>query len=180
MIFQRLFTPRPLQSAARSLFAGAIEKARDPEIYLAGGAPDTTEGRFEVYALHVILLVRRLSGAEPAVAELRQGVFDAFVRNLDDGLRDMGVGDLSVGKKMRKLAQAFYGRLKSLDLAFAAAAPDEALAALVGRTLFGGGEEGLAASRPIALYLQRAEAALAAAPLSQIMKGEAPWPSFQS
>jgi cytochrome b pre-mRNA-processing protein 3 len=180
MIFQRLFAPRPGVVVARTLFAGAIAKARDPEIFLGGAAPDTAQGRFEVLALHVILLVRRLTGADPEMADLRQGVFDAFVRNLDDGLREMGVGDLSVGKKMRKLAQAFYGRLKTVDAAFAAPAPEAALAALVARTVFADVGDGAFAAAPLAAYLIRAEAALAATPTERFFRGEAPWPTFRS
>ena len=95
-------------------------QARDPAFYAQASAPDTVEGRFELYMMHVILLAMRLRGQGAQAAETSQVMFDAFLRGLDDAMREMGVGDLSVGKKMRKLGEAFYGRAK----AYAAAVAD--------------------------------------------------------
>jgi cytochrome b pre-mRNA-processing protein 3 len=178
MIFQRFFTPRPQVLAAKSLFASASVQARSPAFYTDAGVPDTPEGRFELYTLHVALLLRRLSGDEPQVAETRQGLFDAFVRNLDDGLREMGVGDLSVGKKMRKLGAAIYGRLRSYNDALGAADSLGAVGALVKRTVFVGGD---ATADPVALarYVLDADRALVSEPMSGLLKGEVTWPSFQ-
>jgi cytochrome b pre-mRNA-processing protein 3 len=176
MIFQRFFTPRPQVSAARALFASASEQARDPAFYVRGGAPDTPEGRFELYALHVVLLLLRLSGDGPAVAETRQGVFDAFVRNLDDGLREMGVGDLSVGKKMRKLGAAVYGRLRSYSDALAAGEPRGAVREVLARTVFAGGVTGSADA--LADYVVRAHAELAAQPDAGLLGGAVTWPAY--
>src|SRR5580698_3554415 len=102
-MFERWFAPRPAVAAGRALFKGLSAQARQPDLYLRAGAPDTVEGRFELYVLHLVLLLHRLKGEGPQAAETAQAVFDAFLKNLDEGLRDMGVGDLSVGKKMRKL-----------------------------------------------------------------------------
>ena len=176
MIFERFFAPRPQVSAGRALFASASDKARDPAFYAEGGAPDTPEGRFELYAMHVVLLLRHLRGEEAAVTETRQALFDAFVRNLDDGLREMGVGDLSVGKKMRKLGAAIYGRLKSYDAALSGESA-ESLPALIRRTLLVGG--GGNADR-FAAYVRTADAHLAATPPDQFLKGDAAWPPFPS
>ena len=90
--------------------------------------------------LHLVLLLHRLKGQGPQAGETAQVAFDTFLKNLDEGLRDMGVGDLSVGKKMRKLGEAVYGRIKSYDAALAAL-PDRAeLAAVMGRTVYQGAE----------------------------------------
>jgi cytochrome b pre-mRNA-processing protein 3 len=175
MIFQRFFTPRPQVSAGRALFAAASEKARDPAFYEEGGVPDTPEGRFELYTLHVILLLRQLRGDAAPVVETRQALFDALVRNLDDGLREMGVGDLSVGKKMRKLGAAVYGRLKSYDGAIAGG-ESESLAAVIRRTVFAGAVTGDAEA--IARYVTAADTRFAAAPVADFLHGAASWPSF--
>jgi cytochrome b pre-mRNA-processing protein 3 len=175
MIFQRFFTPRPQVSAGRALFASASEQARDPAFYEKGGVPDTPEGRFELYALHVILLLRRLKGDAGPVVETRQALFDSFVRNLDDGLREMGVGDLSVGKKMRKLGAAVYGRLKSYDSALTGG-ESESLSAVIRRTVFAGIETGDAEA--LARYVAAADTRFAAAPMNDLLDGAASWPSF--
>ena len=175
MIFQRFFTPRPSVLAGRALFVSASEQARRPAFYDLGGVPDTYEGRFELYTLHVVLLLRRLQGEGAQVAETRQGLFDAFVRNLDDGLREMGVGDLSVGKKMRKLGAGVYGRLKSYDTALAATG-DEPLIALLTRTVFAG--EVSPGAPALAAYVRAADVTLAAEPTERLLQGDASWPSI--
>jgi cytochrome b pre-mRNA-processing protein 3 len=175
MIFQRFFTPSASMLAGRALFASASAKARDPAFYREGGVPDTYEGRFELYALHVVLLLHRLKGEGAQMAETRQSLFDAFVRNLDDGLREMGVGDLSVGKKMRKLGSGIYGRLKSYDAALKSGRSADVLPLII-RTVFAG--EDAAGAPAMAAYVIVADKALADQPIEQLLQGEAVWPPF--
>lgn len=175
MFFGKLLKPRPQTLVGRALFQSAVGAARSAVYYADLGVPDTPEGRFELYTAHVAILLRRLAGEEPQMAETRQAVFDALIRNLDDGLREMGVGDLSVGKKMRKLAEAVYGRLKSYSEAFASDAPDEAIRALVARTVLAGADGGDAGG--IAARLTRAAAHLAAQPTDRLLEGAAEWPT---
>ena len=125
MFLSRFFRKRPAEAAGAALYASAAKQARQPAFYLAMGAPDTLEGRFELYTLHVILLIDRLSGQGEQAAETSQAAFDAYVRGLDDALREIGVGDLSMKKKMKKLAGAFYGRLQAWQEA-SATLPDTA------------------------------------------------------
>ncbi len=175
-MLQRFFKTRPQVAAGRALFTAASDKARDPAFYSEAGAPDTVEGRFELYALHVVLLLHRLKGEDPSVVETRQALFDAFVQNLDDGLREMGVGDLSVGKKMRKLGAAVYGRLKSYRDALAEGS-EAALMPLVQRTIFAD-DDGKGDVRALAAYAAAAKAGLDALPTERLLQGEAVWPSF--
>src|SRR5689334_16549162 len=102
-MLQRLFRPRPTREMGKALYQSAVAQARSPELYARLGVPDTVEGRFEAYSLHVILLIDRLYREGEQAAETSQALFDAFTTSLDSALREMGVGDLSVGKKMRKL-----------------------------------------------------------------------------
>jgi cytochrome b pre-mRNA-processing protein 3 len=176
MFFQRFFAPRPQVLAGRALFISASEQARDPAFYRLAGAPDTYEGRFELYTLHVVLLLRRLKGDAAPVVETRQAVFDSFVRNLDDGLREMGVGDLSVGKKMRKLGAAVYGRLKSYDEALGSADPTPAVMVLLNRTVYGGAPT--AGATQLADYVIAVNARLAAEPTDNFLQGQTSWPPF--
>ena len=174
MFLDRFFKPKPAAEAGRRLYAAASSQARSPAFYAALQAPDTMEGRFELYTLHVVLLLERLKN-DPMVADARQALFDAYVHGLDDALREIGVSDVAVGKKMKKLAGAFYGRLKHYDAAFAALPDDAELKALIGRTLFGTEDDARAA--PFASYAAAARAALAGQETSALVEETAPaWP----
>ena len=174
MVLQSLFAPRPARAAGEALYASAARQARQPGFYADFGVPDTGEGRFELYCLHVSLILIRLKGEGAPAAETAQRLFDVFVRALDDALREMGVGDLSVGKKMRKLGAAFYGRAQSCEAAILRL-PDRApLEALLGRTaLEDGGQD---AAPALADYVVRAAEGLAAQPLEALLDGRVSWP----
>jgi len=173
MLLDRLFRPRPALVAGRALYAGAVEQSRAPALYADLGAPDTVEGRFEVYSLHVVLLLDRMRGAGAAAAEVSQALFDTYVSSLDHALREMGVGDLSVGRKMRKLGEAFYGRGKSYEAAFAALPDTAELTALVIRTVYADADPE-PAPRLVA-YILGQRAALAGQPLDRLLAGEVDW-----
>ncbi len=95
---------------AANLLNVVIAASRQPSLYGEGRAPDTLEGRFELMTLHGALALIRLR-AEPGTRRLAQIFADRLFRHFDSGLREAGVGDLSVPKRMRRLAGAFYGRL---------------------------------------------------------------------
>ncbi len=173
MFLDRLFRPRPAQTAGRALYTAVVAQARDPVLYSDCGAPDTVEGRFEIYSLHVVLLLERLRRQGALAAETSQALFDTYVRSLDDALREMGVGDLSVGKKMRKLGEAFYGRVKSYEAAFEVLPDAGPLQALLLRTVYDGVES--ADTGRLSAYILAQKAALAAAPLETLLAGQAPW-----
>lgn len=174
---RRLFEPRAAVAAGRRLYAAAAAHARQPALYLAGDVADTPEGRFELYTLHVVLVLHRLKGQGAEAAEAAQAVFDTYVKSLDHALRDMGVGDLSVGKKMRKLGEAFYGRVKAYDEALAGLPDAAALRAVIVRTVFDGREG--ADAGPLTGYVIAAAAALAAQPLAEVLDGTLAWPAFE-
>jgi cytochrome b pre-mRNA-processing protein 3 len=173
MSLGRLFAPRPAAVAGRRLYAAAVAQARQPAFYARLGAPDTPEGRFELYTLHVVLLLHRLKGQGPRAAETGQALFDTYLRGLDDALRELGVGDLSVGKKMRKLGEAFYGRTKAYDQALEAGPGLDGLIALIGRTLEG-------ADAPVlARYASETGRVLQGQALDRILEGEVQWPTIE-
>ncbi len=173
-MFARLFRSNPAKAAGRKLYVAVTAQARQPAFYAELGAPDTLEGRFELYNLHMVLLLHRLKGLGGQAAETAQVLFDAYVSALDDALREMGVGDLSVGKKMRKLGEAIYGRVKNFDAAFSGAPDAEALDALIVRTVYAGRENVHAGA--LADYVRRSVAALAAEPLESLLEGRSAWP----
>jgi cytochrome b pre-mRNA-processing protein 3 len=122
-------------SAGRTLCDSAVRQARAETLYAVMGAPDTIEGRFEVLTLHVILLIEALGAAGETAAATRQALFDAYLADLDGALREMGVGDLSVGKRMRELGKAFYGRATAYQKAFESLPDRTDLERLIGRTI---------------------------------------------
>ncbi len=171
-MLQRLFRPRAAVQAGAALYEAAARQARTPAFYADLGAPDTVEGRFELYSLHVILLLDRLRGAGPQAAEASQALFDRYLRALDDALREMGVGDLSVGKKMRKLGEAFYGRAKAYQTTLAADDGAE-LQALIGRTVMAEAPAGDVAG--LTAYVRRCRQSLQGQALDGLLAGAPVW-----
>lgn len=171
-MLNRLFRPRPVQLVGRALYASVVEQSRSPALYAGLGAPDTVEGRFEIYTLHVVLLLDRLTGQGAAAQETSQALFDTYVKSLDNALREMGVGDLSVGKKMRRLGEAFFGRVKSYGLAFAALPDTAELEALLARTVYAGAES---RASDLAAYVLAQRERLAAQPTEDFVAGQVDW-----
>ncbi|MFI4936774.1 MAG: ubiquinol-cytochrome C chaperone family protein [Caulobacterales bacterium] len=173
MFLERMLRPGPVKRAAERLYAATVARARSPALYADLGAPDTPDGRFEVYTLFVLLVLERLRSERAKAAALSQAFFDAYLSGLDNGLRELAVGDLSVGKTMRKLGEAFYGRAKALNAALASLPDRTALEALIDRTVFAG--EGAARAARLADRLLEARDILAAAPLDRLLEGELSW-----
>lgn len=113
----------PEKRAAADLYDAIVAAARRPVLYREGGTPDTVDGRFDLIALHAFLLFHRLSGEE-RWTKTGDALANHIMKDMDRNLREMGVGDMSVGKKMKKLARAFYGRLDAYWGAVKAAEPD--------------------------------------------------------
>jgi cytochrome b pre-mRNA-processing protein 3 len=146
---------RPRADTIRSLYGVIVAQARRPAFYADYGVPDTPAGRFDMILLHLILFARRLR-AEPApIRALGQGFFDLFCRDMDHSFREMGIGDLSVPKHMRRVAEAFYGRTAAYDQAIEAPG-EEQLAAVLARNIFPGSGAPSAGARRLARYVRDA------------------------
>lgn len=107
MIFS-FFKKDPTIDQAHKLYGQIVQQSRLQVFFEAWRTPDTVEGRFEILTLNMHLALRRLKREDK---KLSQAVFDVFFKNMDDALREMGVGDMTIGKKIRGLAEAFYGRI---------------------------------------------------------------------
>jgi cytochrome b pre-mRNA-processing protein 3 len=127
-VFDWLKTRNPQRQRAAALYNRMVALARAPRFYAELGVPDTVEGRFEMIVLHVALALRRLHGVDETLAEQ---VLEVMWGDLDRSIRELGVGDLSVSKKMRLLARSFYGRATSYDAALQAGDEAGLAAALV-------------------------------------------------
>jgi cytochrome b pre-mRNA-processing protein 3 len=153
MIF-RWFAPTSREASIASLYGAIVAQARRPAFYQIYGVPDTVNGRLEMIMLHAVLVLRRLQDETAESRDLGQGLFDRFCRDMDDNMREMGVGDLTVPRKMRRIGEAFYGRQAAYGVALAAP-HDEDLAAVLGRNVFTGiaARDGVAR---LAIYSRRA------------------------
>jgi cytochrome b pre-mRNA-processing protein 3 len=120
--------------------------SRRPILFTNYGVADSFEGRFELLTLHLALVLRRLAELPEPGAEVAQDLTDLAFRRLDQGLREIGVGDIGVPRRMKGLAKAFYGRASAYHGAFASRDHAQLVDALR-RNVFGegaGDAEGLA------------------------------------
>ncbi|HTC10001.1 MAG TPA: ubiquinol-cytochrome C chaperone family protein [Acetobacteraceae bacterium] len=106
------------------LYGAAVTAARDPYLYSVLGVPDTLDGRFDMIGLHAWLVIHRLRFLPEPGPALAQAVFDAMFSDMDIALREMGVGDLSVGKRVRAMWEAFHGRARAYEDALTETEPD--------------------------------------------------------
>ena len=169
MFFERFRKKKSASTADRILHDAAVAQSRMPAFYRDMGVPDSIEGRFELLTMHVILLLDRLK-AEPAI---RQSLFDTFVSDLDGALREMGVGDLSVPKRMKGLGGVFYGRAKAFEDACAALPDESPLLDLIRRTILEGAIG--ADARALAAYIRSSRECLADQTTSAIVGGSLTW-----
>jgi len=133
------------------LYNVAVGAARDPYYYERLGVPDTLDGRFDLVGLHVCLLIRRLRALPKPGAAVAQALFDAMFSDMDINLREMGVGDMNVARRVRAMWEAFHGRATVYEAALAGGDPGEMEAAVARNVWRGEPAPGAAAVSRIAL-----------------------------
>lgn len=164
MPFRNFIDRRRRERLAHDLYVTIVEQSRRPEFYASFGVPDTVDGRFDLIIVHAFLVMRRLGHVEGTAAEeakaLSQAVFDLMFADMDHNLREMGVGDMKIGKRVHQMAEAFYGRVSAYEMALAEGgdAMAEALSRNILRKPF---PEVLERARALADYVDRQDAALA-------------------
>jgi cytochrome b pre-mRNA-processing protein 3 len=151
-IFERLSRTPPHQIHAEALYASAVDQARKPEFYSRMGVPDAVDGRFDMIALHVFMLLRRLKGGDGASDAVAQALFDTMFEDMDRGLRELGAGDLGVGRRVKVMAKAFYGRISAYEQGLAG--DDDALMEAVQRNVFRGDAGAGSAAAALASYIR--------------------------
>lgn len=164
MIFS-LFRRNPRRTTIAILYKRIATASREPGLYSALGVPDTIEGRFESLSLHMVLALRALRSLPAPSAEIAADLTDAFFQDLDAAHREMGVGDTTVPKRMKKLAAAYYGRAHAYDAPLDAR-DETALAEALGRNALGGDAPAAALAR----YALAADAGLKGADLAAILE----------
>jgi cytochrome b pre-mRNA-processing protein 3 len=171
------------------LYGAIVAQARLTTFYTRYGVSDSVDGRFELIVLHLVLVLRRLGGEQTAAprqgsprqgspraaARIGQQLFDVFCRDLDDNLREMGVGDLAVPRKMRKFGEAFYGRQAAYGAALGAA-DDRELEKALARNIFGLAETDENAAR-LARYARAAVERLSGEAEDALLAGKVMFPS---
>lgn len=166
-MFAKLLGRRANPRIGDTLYGFAVEQARSPAFYTRLGVADRIDSRFELYTLHVLLLVMRLRDEGETGADMGQTLFDTYVSALDHALRELGVGDISVGKKMRKLGEALYGRMTAYETPLRAGDTD-ALAEALAKNVYEGGDATGAAA--LAAYAVACRESLAGQSLSNVIK----------
>jgi cytochrome b pre-mRNA-processing protein 3 len=165
-----------VRAEAEALYHAAVARARDPAFYGPERVPDSLDGRYDMIVLHVALLLRGLKRSGAAGAPLARALSERMFDDFDRSLRELGVGDLGVARRIKAMARGFYGRLDAYDAALEAA-DDAALAAALRRNLLATAEGvGETFVRDIAAYVRAADSRLAAAPLSAYRTGWVPFP----
>ena len=162
MIWKRIFDLQSRNEHAWPLYEIIVAQARNPVLYRGFGVPDTLDGRFEAIVLHLVLVLRRMKRDFPEGMELAGNLQEVFFTDMDRSLREMGAGDLGVGKRVKRMAEAFMGRLRAYEEALDAL-PDDGvpgLQAVLQRNLLGTLPAGEGDSEGLATYMLAQMAAL--------------------
>ncbi len=165
MILKRIFKPR--EKPKPRLYEAIVAAARHENFYQNMAVPDTIEGRFEMIVLHMYLVLQRLK--DEGVEDLRQNLTDEFFADVDGSLREFGVSDVAVGKKVRKLAESYYGRLTAYDKAVKVGS--KALEEAISRNIYPGDTPEVAI-KAMADYVVSAAKILGKLPREQIIEGK--------
>lgn len=166
---------RRSREAGHKVYCEIVAQARQPAFYTDFLVPDTIDGRFDLIVVHAVLYFRRMRSEGPKIAEFTQEVFDLFFQDMDASLREMGVSDTRVPKKVKVMGEAFYGRADAYIPAIENADVNE-LAAALGRNLYPDNPEPVAQKR-LALYTLAAAKKLADQPAGELTVGSLGWPA---
>ncbi len=180
MVFS-FFRRRPEQ-ATRDLYAAIVAQARQPQFYTHFDVPDTIDGRFDLISLHAMLVFIRLRGEGYAGKTRSQAVFDLFFVDMDHALRELGASDTSVPRKVKRMAELFYGASQSYmsaleedDAAAAQGKPRAELALALQRNIYAGREEAAPLGAALATYMTALRDHLAEQDGAGIMAGKVAW-----
>lgn len=178
-MFQRLFGGRERnRTITEALYAEIVAAARQPEFYSDWNVPDTPLGRFEMLSLHMFLLQHRLRGESGAIREIAQVLTDDFFTEVEHSLRELGIGDMGVPKRMKKLARMFYGRTTAYADALERGDADALRAALARNIRPDATDWPEAAS--LTSYVMAADKALASQGLDKIGSGTVRFPAVKA
>ena len=163
-----LFRKNTATEPVYAVYSAIVAQSRQPRFYAEWQVPDTVTGRFDMISLHLALLFRRLRAETGEQKDFSQAVFDLFFKDMDRSLREMGVGDLGVPKRIQKMGNIFFGLLAAMSEAMDRD-DAEALQAELSRNIFDGATGPHVAA--LADYLLAEDKALGAQPSTAITQG---------
>lgn len=164
-----LFSRSGNEEIAGRLYSAVVGQARLPAFYRELAVPDTLDGRFDLIVLHLYLMANRLKGEGETAQQLQQRLMETFFADMDQSLREIGIGDLSVGKRIGEMADAAYGRIRVYDEAVEGG--EEAVASALSRNVYrrDGTAEGAAR---LARYVLQQHAHLKTVDVDTILSGD--------
>ena len=168
---------KSVRDAAERAYQRVVEQARNPMFFKEFGVPDTLDGRFELICLHAFLYLHRLKSEQPQSAMVSQTFFDTMFADMDRGVREIGTGDLSVGRHVKRMAQGFYGRIRAYQDGLARD-DDAALSAALARNLFGTIDESAGSLAAMVDYTRSAAAQLADQSALDLIDGYVRFPAL--
>lgn len=171
------FRRNPYRGTAELLYAAIGRQARSEAFYRDWGVPDTVDGRFDLLVLHSFLVMNRLQDEAEGPA-VNQALFDQMFKHMDLALREMGVQDLGVGRRVKVMAEGFNGRTAALRAALPQ--DDAALAAVLARNVYGKVEPPPACVAALVAYVRRSVEALRQVPLAELLAGRVDFPEVKS
>jgi cytochrome b pre-mRNA-processing protein 3 len=161
---------------AGQLYGAVVAQAREPVFYRALGVADRPEGRYEMIVLHLFLLLERLRADAPAANARAREVIEAFVADMDDCMRESGVGDLTVPKKVKRAAAGLYERASAYRAALAEPDPAALAASLAEHALQAAGSRPAAVA--LAAYVRQAATELARQSAADLLAGQVSFPAI--
>lgn len=170
--FSRWLSPSSHQQAAHRLYVAAVSQARQPKLYREYGVADTVDGRFDLIALHVFLLSRALM-AQGEADMLRQEMVNCMFCDMDQSLREMGIGDVSIGKKVQKMAYALNGRMETYETSWD---NDQALEQALWRNVYRSQDDKREQAAALQRYVRACEIGLLGVPPENLRNGQQIWP----
>lgn len=171
-LWQKL-TGRRAENPAAALYQAVVARGREPHWYEAGAVPDSVNGRFDMIASVLGIVMLRIEH-EPAAAEVTARLTECFVADMDGQLRQIGIGDVVVGKGIGKMMALLGGRIAAYRDALASDAPAGAFEAALLRNLYRGEDPGAEALGHSAAAMRDLRTALAETPLDALMAGRMP------
>ena len=166
---RRLFGRRRSDDIPAVIYGAIVAQSRNPALYAELHVADSVEGRMESIILHLVLVLRRAAASDQAIRDAGQAVFDLFCVDMDRSMREMGVGDLSVPKRMREIGELYYGRSRAYAAALNAG-DRPALVALLERSVPAADDRELAAEH-LAAYMQANDSVLAKVTDGELLQG---------
>ena len=169
-LFETIRAKKRQLVVANSIYLAAVQQSRRPLLYVEYGVPDTVDGRFDMIVIHVMLIIRRLRREGALAKDMSQLVLNLMFDDMDRNFREMGIGDISIGKHVKKTAKAFYGRAEIIEGGLDSGKEDLSNALL--ETVFRSTEQVDDSNLKLAFYLIKADEYLGVQASESLMQGD--------